>query len=154
MRRDGSIRRSATLGQGALALLSAWLAIPAAAHEPGYRFADVVVESVYDGDTLTVTLPAVHPLWGDRAAVRIAGIDTPEIRGECIPESEKAIAARDALYALVSVARRVDLEQCGIEKFGRLLCRVLADRRDAGEYLISEGHARPYTGGKRQGWCP
>ncbi len=54
---------------------------------PGPVTADVV--SVYDGDTLTVN---AHP-WPQitiRTSVRVAGIDAPEIRGQC--DSEKAMA--------------------------------------------------------------
>ncbi len=44
-----------------------------------YR-ADVV--SVYDGDTFTADIH-VFPGLTYRRAVRVAGIDTPEIRGKC-----------------------------------------------------------------------
>ena len=42
----------------------------------------------YDGDTITVDLKGQHPLFGDNISVRIAGIDTPEIKGKCAQEKE------------------------------------------------------------------
>ena len=41
---------------------------------------DQVVE-VYDGDTFKINLPSEHPLFGDNLAIRIFGIDTPELKG-------------------------------------------------------------------------
>jgi endonuclease YncB( thermonuclease family) len=134
-----------------MSLLVLMLALPAAAD--GYRFPDVVLESIHDGDSFTVSLPGIHPLWGDRAAVRIAGIDAPELRGACESERTLALEARRELWALLSVARRVDLEDVGRDKYGRILARVLADRRDVAEHLIGKGLARPYDGGTKEGWC-
>jgi len=40
------------------------------------------------------------------------------------------------------------------EYAGRIDARVqLADGRDLGAAMIAEGLARPYDGGKREGWC-
>jgi endonuclease YncB( thermonuclease family) len=35
----------------------------------------------YDGDTMTVNIPGVHPLFGNEIGIRVRGIDTLEIRG-------------------------------------------------------------------------
>jgi endonuclease YncB( thermonuclease family) len=149
---DGLYAYEITLA--AFVVLMAVVMLAGICRADGYRFADVVVESVIDGDTIRVSLPGVHPLWGDRVPVRINGIDTPEIKGQCDAERAKAIEARNQLAALLTVARRVDLEECSQEKYGRLLCRVVADRRDAGAMLVEAGLARRYEGGRRAGWCP
>ena len=36
---------------------------------------------------------------------------------------------------------------------GRVDATVIADGADVGKVLIEEGLARPYSGGKRRGWC-
>jgi endonuclease YncB( thermonuclease family) len=35
----------------------------------------------------------------------------------------------------------------------RLLAEVWVDGESLGESLIDAGYARPYAGGKKQGWC-
>ncbi len=76
--------------------------IPAAAVQadpiPGPINARVV--SVYDGDTMTVDAE----LWAGltaRTTVRVAGVDTPEIRGECSAEKAQALRARDFVRSMV-----------------------------------------------------
>ena len=76
--------------------------IPAAALAadtiPGPINARVV--SVYDGDTLTVDAEPWPGLTA-RTKVRVAGVDTPEIRGKCQAEKDLAIQARDFVRSLV-----------------------------------------------------
>lgn len=112
--------------------------------------ADVV--SVYDGDTMTVD---AHPWPGMtiRTAVRLLGIDTPEIAGRCADERNLAQAARAALTRLAG--SRVLLVGVRPDKYGgRVDARVLAaDGRDLAAAMIAAGHGRAYDGGKRKGWC-
>ena len=58
------------------------------------------VIKVYDGDTVTVE---AYPWPGleAKASVRVDGVDTPEIRGKCEAEKQKAIEARDYVKGLV-----------------------------------------------------
>lgn len=111
--------------------------------------ADVV--RVYDGDTITVD---AHPWPGMtiRTGVRLRGIDTPEIKGKCASEKAAAIVARDRMAVLVG--EKVLLENVTPDKYGgRVDATVMTSSGDAGAILISENLARPYAGGKRQGWC-
>lgn len=41
------------------------------------------VTSIYDGDTFRANIKGLHSLIGERISIRVAGIDTPEIRGKC-----------------------------------------------------------------------
>ena len=41
---------------------------------------DQIVD-VYDGDTFKIDLPNMHPLFGKEIAIRLFGVDTPEIKG-------------------------------------------------------------------------
>ena len=54
------------------------LPIPALAAD----FNNVTFHCWYDGDTCMFTIPGVHPLFGEKISVRIAGIDTPEIKSK------------------------------------------------------------------------
>ena len=41
------------------------------------------VISVYDGDTFRVNIDSLPPIVGKNIAIRVNGVDTPEIRGKC-----------------------------------------------------------------------
>jgi micrococcal nuclease len=85
--------------------------------------------------------------------VRIIGLDTPEMRGQCPRETRLARAAKDRMTQLI--ASGVRLEPRGRDRYRRLLA-VVRDRqgRDVARVMIREGHARPYNGrGRREGWC-
>ncbi len=112
-----------------------------------------LVLNVYDGDTFTVRVFA----WPDltiRVAVRVAGIDTPELRSKCHEEKVKALAAK--AFTMGAVGIYVNLYDIKTGKYaGRVIARVeTQDGKDLGSLLIAEGLARPYDGGKRKGWCP
>ena len=51
--------------------------------------------SVYDGDTFRANINELPDIVGKNIAIRILGIDTPEIKGECEKEKTLAIKARD-----------------------------------------------------------
>lgn len=66
---------------------------------------------------------------------------SPRCRG-CDPAPGNA--ARDRLKAMIQAARSRALECKGQDRYGRALCRVTVDGRDAGDQLIREGHARNF----------
>ena len=111
------------------------------------------VLSVYDGDTFTARIP----VWDNVevvTAVRIRGIDTPEIRGKCAAEKAAAVKARTRLVELLA-SGQVSLLHVEPDKYGgRVDADVSVGGSPVAAVLISEGLARPYTGGTRQGWCP
>ena len=47
--------------------------------------------SVYDGDTFRVDIDELSDIVGKNIAIRILGIDTPEIRGQCEKEKQLTI---------------------------------------------------------------
>jgi micrococcal nuclease len=123
-----------------IALFSLLLvSVPRAAETlPGPVPAQVV--AVVDGDTLSVR---AHIWLGQEVAtlVRLAGIDTPELKGECESERARARAARDYLERYEKYA-------------GRVMAKVAsADGGDLSERMIAAGFARAYDGGKRLPWC-
>jgi len=107
----------------------------------------------YDGDTCYVTAKTL-PIPLQRMSVRILGIDTPEIRGDC-PE-EKALALRGREFANVAFngAETIEFLNLKWDKYGgRVLADVWLDGVDYAALLIEAGLARPYDGGKKEGWC-
>ncbi len=135
-----------------IALIVALAPAAAAAAEiiPGPINARVV--SVYDGDTLTVDAEPWPGLTA-RTKVRLAGVDTPEIRGKCQAEKDLAIRARDFVRA--TVGARVQLTDVRPGKYaGRVIADVWVNGRKLSDILIAEGLGRPYHGGRREGWCP
>ncbi|WP_408015543.1 thermonuclease family protein [Rhodovarius lipocyclicus] len=118
------------LGAATILVLAA---APASAQQRAYAV---------DGDTLRV----------GRERVRIVGLDTPEMRGQCPRERAMARQARDRMAQLV--AGGVRLSPSGRDRYGRMLAVVRDSRgRDVAQVMIREGLPRPYEGGRRAGWC-
>lgn len=111
------------------------------------------VLAVTDGDTLRARVevwPGVEVV----TAVRLIGIDTPELRGKCPAERAAAQAAKARLADLVARGQ-ITIENIQPDKYaGRIDGLVRVDGRSIAEQLVTEGLARPYVGGARQGWCP
>lgn len=107
---------------------------------------------VIDGDSLRVR---AHIWLGMtvETIVRLNGLDTPELRGKCESEKAKAAAARAYLRRL-TLAQKITLSDITADKYGgRVNAVVKVGTVDVTSRMISEGHARPYQGGQRQGWC-
>ena len=111
------------------------------------------VIKVRDGDTIEVAA-YVWPQQTIEIAVRMRGIDAPELRAKCDVEREAAIAARDRLSELV-VEGTVRLHSVAGDKyFGRVLANVSTETHaDLAATLVSEGLVDAYDGGRRRDWC-
>ena len=130
------------------------IAIPAAAAEVLAGPVPATVLDVVDGDTITVRAR----IWLGQAIetrVRLAGIDTPELRGRCAEERALAVRARDALAAQIA-GRQITLTEIRYGTYaGRVVARVTAETTsDIGRFLLAQGLARVYAGrGPRPEWC-
>ncbi|MCM2251427.1 MAG: thermonuclease family protein [Ramlibacter sp.] len=89
-----------------------------------------VVTAVVDGDSLWVR-PAAG---GAPREIRLRGIDAPEI---CQPHGK---SARDALAAHV-LHRRVAVASRARDSYRRVLAQVSVEGRDAGAWMVAQGHA-------------
>lgn len=132
-------------------IIGSWLLLPP--KQQGQDFSAVIFHSCYDGDTCTFTIPGVHPLLGRKIGVRLAGIDTPEIRAKCPEESRGALRAKAYLNQTLRKARQIRLRNPRRGKYFRIVAEIEADGVALNKKLIAEGLARPYEGGKKQGWC-
>lgn len=101
-----------------------------------------------DGDTIVL----------DGETIRIANIDTPEIRhAQCDAERRLGLVAKAELEKLLD-SGAITLERGDPasgrlkDKYGRTLGIISIDGLDVGETLIGRQLARPWTG-KRKAWC-
>ena len=110
----------------------------------------------YDGDTLTVSIPDTHPLFGDRISVRVVGIDAPEKNGKKPCEKARARDAQRLIENLLRNAKSIELRNVDRDKYFRVLAEVWADGKSISELLIKNKLAYPYDGGRKPAsvdWC-
>jgi micrococcal nuclease len=100
------------------------------------------VTKVYDGDTVTVDIDLGLGVWLRGQKIRLAGINTPELRGE---EREYGLAARDALRELIldkEVVIKTYKDKQG--KYGRWIADIYVGSKFINEWLLEEGFAEIY----------
>jgi micrococcal nuclease len=109
----------------------------------------------YDGDTVTVSIPDVHPLLGRKISVRLYGIDTPEMYSSDTCERDAALKAQRLVRELMTGSGRIDLENVQRDKYFRILADIRVDSGSVSGILLAKGLAYPYFGGtkKRINWC-
>ncbi|WP_218841818.1 thermonuclease family protein [Winogradskyella ursingii] len=105
-----------------------------------YQYKAKIID-VYDGDTVTamVDLGFLH---FQQMKLRLYGIDTPELRG---PERERGLEVRDILREMIldqDVIINSYKDKQG--KYGRYLANIFLNGIDINEWLVDNGHAKPY----------
>lgn len=112
------------------------------------------VDYIFDGDTFAAYVNLEDDI-NISVRVRLMNVDTPEIHGACDSEIRAALRAKERLAELIPVGSVVELSKIKDDKYlGRIDAYVkTADGRDVGTVLISEKLGRPYSGGRRVGWC-
>jgi micrococcal nuclease len=112
------------------------------------------IDSVYDGDTFFANIAGLPEVFGQRIGIRLAGIDTPEIRGKCPSEKLLAVEAKVHLQNLLSTNEPVELRNITRGKYFRLVADVYVGSLNVSESLINHRLAVRYTGKvKKRGWC-
>jgi len=117
----------------------------------------------YDGDTITVTLPGIHPLFGKEISVRVAGVNTGEMNSGNECEKRKALEAQAFVEERLSNAKEITIEPVLMktkpklkkEARGRLLADVIVDGESLTELILERKLGVVYHGGKkaRVDWC-
>lgn len=97
------------------------------------------VSKVYDGD-------------GIKIKVRLAYIDTPEIKGKCLEEKKLAHKAQAFTQKFMLDYPKYQIKPVGIGRYGRVLAEVRAGNKYLNQMLLDKGLARKYNG-KRFSWC-
>ena len=123
-------------------------------------FSGVKYMKNYDGDTITFSNVGNGPsIISESMSVRVAGIDTPEIKGKNKCEKNSALVAKKLVEKILTAADRIDLIGCKKGKYFRLVCSVVAIKGkyslDLADVLKKEALAYPYDGGTKQtiDWC-
>jgi len=116
---------------------------------------NVIVTKVYDGDTITVNIPGLHPIIGKKIGIRINGVDTPEIRTKDACEKTLGFKAREHVKRLVVNAKHVHLLNISRGKYFRIVADVVADGINIRMSLLNNNLAYPYDGGTKAtiDWC-
>ena len=109
--------------------------------------------SVYDGDTFRADIRGLPDIIGKNIAIRILGIDTPEIKGKCEEEKIVAIKARDFSRKALFNAKTITLKNLKRDKYFRLLADVYFDDIDLANALLVNNFAVKYSGKKKSSWC-
>jgi len=111
------------------------------------------VISVYDGDTFRVDIDSLPPIVGKNIAVRVNGVDTPEIRGKCQYEKNLALKARDFVRGRLANAKEIKLTNLQRGKYFRVVANVVVDGVSLEQELLNNELAYGYDGGKKLTWC-
>jgi len=114
------------------------------------------IQSVYDGDTITIKCLSGFTCKKNAIKIRIKGIDTPEIKGKCRKETVLARKAKQFTVAFVRTSGDIKLSYDKYDmydRYGRLLAYLSVNGRDLSRSLFENNLGRQYEGGKRRGWC-
>jgi endonuclease YncB( thermonuclease family) len=108
------------------------------------------VIKVYDGDTITIItkLPYENSeLY--RFSVRLSGIDTPEMKSQCIEEKKMAKEAQESLSNLI-LHKQITLKNVKTEKYGRILADVYLGETNINKWMLEQHLAVEYNGGTKK----
>ena len=100
------------------------------------------VIGVYDGDTITVDIDLGMNTWKKDVKIRLARIDTPEIRGA---ERPQGLQVRDYVRVLIldqEVILKTTKDKTG--KYGRYLAEVILGDMNLNDHLLELGMAKEY----------
>lgn len=108
---------------------------------------------VIDGDTIVAHID----IWLNQKLtihIRLRGIDTPEIRGDCKHEKQLALKAKSHLTNLLQNAENLTLSDVSNDKFGgRVVAYVYANNINTSHAMIENNLATSYKGGHKHDWC-
>ena len=108
----------------------------------------------YDGDTVTVDIPDLHPLIGSSIAVRLGGVDTPELRSKVPCEKNYAREAKALVEESLGNAGRIDLVNIKRDKYFRVVADITYDGISLKNTLMARGLGVAYDGGTKSAFTP
>ncbi len=133
-----------------LLIAALWLASPVRAGEEAT--ARGVVKSIYDGDTLTVSLASMPSCLGEKISLCVLGIDTPEMRDKCPKIKPLAVQARELVRQMRPIGSEVFPNDIAPGRYFRIVARVQCAGGDPGEVLLDAGLVHPYDGQGARRW--
>ena len=94
---------------------------------------EIIIKDCYDGDTCTSS---------EGEKIRLACIDTPEIKGKRAKPNE-AIAAKNFLNEMIK-GEKVSIRRVTEDKYGRTVGELSLNGENLQQLLVQEGHAEIY----------
>lgn len=118
------------------------------------HFHNVTFHRCYHAHSCFVSIPHLPNIFGDVILVRIAGIDTPEILGECTEEKELAVKARNFINTVLENAREIELYDLERGENFNLIARIMANGENVSKLLLAQKFALPATEKTgKPNWC-
>ena len=111
-------------------LLIAFISIPFSAYG---ALPTTIIKSCYDGDTCTTT---------DGEKIRLACIDTPELKGKRA-DPIAAKEARDFLNNLL-INEEVSISRITKDRYGRTVAEIFKDGMNIQELIVKSGYGKIY----------
>jgi endonuclease YncB( thermonuclease family) len=107
------------------------------------------VVHVYDGDTVHLVFEYLGHLF--KWHVRIAHVDTPELRTKNLEEKKLGYETRDKLTEFID-GKVVDVLCLDFDKYGRVLAEITYNSIRVDQWLIEKGLAKSYEGKTKEAW--
>lgn len=101
------------------------------------------ITDVYDGDSFTADIDLGLNVWLRGIKLRLANIDTPELRGD---EKGLGLKARDYVKEKIlhkEVCIKTEKDRTG--KYGRYIAEVIVEDLNLNQHLVEVGLAQPYS---------
>lgn len=137
-----------------IAFLVLLLSAPLMAAEKQYGdIAISDVSTIYDGDTFYVSIKDWPAIVGDHIAVRVNGVDTPEMKGSCDKEIQLARKAKQFTVDFLRNSKKIELRNIARDKYFRIDADVYGDGKNLAQELIKNGLGYDYHGATKQSWC-
>ena len=113
------------------------------------------IVSIYDGDTFRVNLDGDMPrIFGENISIRVANVDTPEIRTKCVKEKILARKAKQFSVQKLREAKVIVLKNVQRGKYFRIVADVYVDGVLLSKQLLDNNLAVQYSEKKKKhNWC-
>ena len=130
------------------------LSLPALAGKQTYGDVTLTeVGTVLDGDSFYASIAGWPPIVGEHIGVRVNGVDTPEMKGDCEKEIALARKAKQFTVTFLRSAKTIQLKRIARDKYFRIGADVYANGRSLAGELIKAGLGYEYYGGQKRSWC-
>ena len=99
---------------------------------------------IIDGDTVDALIDLGFNVWVEKR-IRLAGINTPEVRTKDKIEKEKGFLAKERLSEMISESNNeFHVISHGVGKYGRCIGEIFINNQSVNEQLLLEGQAEKY----------
>ena len=107
------------------------------------------VVHVYDGDTVHLVFDYLGHMF--KWHVRIAHVDTPELKTKNLEEKKMGYETRDKLRELID-GKVVEVLCLDFDKYGRVLAEITYNSIRIDQWLIENRYAKSYEGKTKEAW--